>query len=63
MIICIGMRIQQRIPERTAIGLIVQQAPWQNVRVDARRSVHRMCSHGRVNYRLVDVSDVGKLDG
>lgn len=63
MIICISMRIQQGVPERTAIGLIVQQAPWQDVRVDARRSVHRMCSHGRVDHRLVDVSDVGTLEG
>lgn len=41
--------VQERVPEGTAVGLVVEEAPWEDVGVDARCGVHGVGSHGGVD--------------
>lgn len=55
MVVGVGVGVQQRVPEGAAVGLVVEEAPGEDVGVDAGGGVQGMCADGGVDDGLVAV--------
>lgn len=49
VVVGVRMAVEQRIPEWTAVGLVMEKTPWQDVVVHAWSGVHGVRAHGGVN--------------
>ena len=52
VVVGVGVCVQQGVPEGAAVGLVVEEAPGEDVGVDAGGGVHGVRAHGRVDDRL-----------
>lgn len=46
MVISVNLGVEERIPERSFVCLIMEKAPRENVRMHSWSGIHSMCTCG-----------------